>query len=311
MYRQMFVCVMVACSWNQCALSQTMTVHTKSAQQSFEISEIDSITFTGGSNALVADWVSIPAGPYTSGQGDTSKTIPYSYSVMKYEVTNAQYMQYLQEALAAGEITISGTSVMGQYPGDAQWAAGTYVFYELGTNTSSYKYGQINYTGGSFQLTPVSYYANHPVIFVTWFGAWAFVKHYNLRLPTEEEWEKAARGNTGNDYPWGTSVAQGDANYSGSSDTFSEGSTPVGYYNGLLYGSLQTTNRPSPYGAYDMAGNAWEWTDSFYGDVYSSYRVMRGGGWNYSSFYLQSWVRYPNNPTNWYINFGFRCARTD
>jgi formylglycine-generating enzyme required for sulfatase activity len=103
---------------------------------------------------LVTDWVSVPAGAYTYGPGDTAKTIAYNYSVMKYEVTNAQYLQYLQEALAAGEITISGSSVEGQYPWDAQWAAGTKGFYALGSNTSSDKYGQINYSGGNFQLTP-------------------------------------------------------------------------------------------------------------------------------------------------------------
>lgn len=295
-----------------CVLSQTMTVHTKSSSQSFTISDIDSITFSDGSDTTAAEWVSIAAGPYTYGEGDTLKTIAYDYSIMKYEVTNAQYLQYLQEALAAGEITVSGTLVQGQYSGDAFWQAGTRDFYLLGTNSGgSNKFGQINYSGGNFVLTPDNSYANHPVVLVTWFGAWAFAKHYNRRLPTELEWEKAARGNSGYDYPWGNSIAQGDANYSGSGDPFTDGTTPVGYYSGQLYGVFQTADRHGPYGAYDMAGNAWEWTDSFFGGISPSGRVLRGGSWYYGTNYLRSWHRISNGPTYGYSFYGFRCAKTN
>jgi formylglycine-generating enzyme required for sulfatase activity len=263
---------------------------------------------------LVTDWVSVPAGPFTYGPGDTAKTIAYDFSIMKFEVTSAQYMQYLQEALAAGEITVSGTMVQGQYPGDAQWPAGTRDFYSLGRSSPGSKYGHITYEGGTFQLTPDSRYANHPVGYVTWFGAWAFARHYNLRLPTEQEWEKAARGNAGYDYPWGDTITPGDANYSGSGDPFSEGSTPVGYYNGSLYGRFQTTDRSSPYGAYDMAGNVWEWTDSFYGGGAPSIHVLRGGSWRSGTAGLSGWCRsdYYLGPSNWYDNdYGFRCAMVE
>ena len=164
---------------------------------------------------------------------------------------------------------------------------------------------------GTFQLTPDNSYANHPVVYVTWSGAWAFVKHYNLRLPTEQEWEKAARGTSGYDFPWGNSLAQGDANYFRSGDPFSEGTTPVGYYNGSLYGSFQTTNRPSPYGAYDMSGNVWEWTDSFFGGIFANQtnRVSRGGSWGNITDYLPSWIRSYIDPRQGDGTNGFRCAK--
>jgi len=267
----------------------------------------DTVTNTTiGPPTLVTDWVTITAGQYTYGPGDTLKTIAYDFQIMKYEVTNAQYMQYLQEALAAGEITISGSSVQGSIPGE-----GEREYYSLGSNTSAIKFGQIKYSGSAFQLTPDDSYTNHPVVFVTWFGAVAFAKHYNLRIPTEQEWEKAARGTTGFDYPWGESIAQGDANYTASGDTFSEGTTPVGYYNGITYGSFQTTNRPGPYGAYDMAGNAWEWTDSFFGGSIPTDRVLRGGTWNFPTNLLRSWARNNSNPTARFYDNGFRCARTN
>jgi Sulfatase-modifying factor enzyme 1/Secretion system C-terminal sorting domain len=107
-------------------------------------------------------------------------------------------------------------------------------------------------------------------------------------------------------------VAQGDANYAQSGDPFSEGTTPVGYYNGSLYGSFQTTNRPSPYGAYDMAGNVWEWTDSFYKGISPNGRILRGGSWAINSNYLQSWNRLPDNfPTSGSFDFGFRCVTSE
>ena len=261
---------------------------------------------TIGLPALVTDWVAVTAGQYTYGPGDTLKTIAYNFQIMKYEVTNAQYMQYLQEALAAGEITISGSSVMGSVPGE-----GPRALYLLGNNTTSEKYGQIYRPGGTFQLTPNTSYANHPVVYVTWAGAWAFAKYYNLRLPTEQEWEKAARGTTGYDFPWGNSLAQGDANYLQSGDVFTEGTTPVGYYNGSQYGSFQTANRPGPYGAYDMVGNAFEWTESLFGGSFPTDRVLRGGSWNNDPTNLRSWSRFNNllAPLGGNNNIGFRCAK--
>ena len=255
---------------------------------------------------LSTDWVNVIAGPYAYGPGDTLKTIAYSFQIMKYEVTNAQYMQYLNEAFASGEITISGSSVMGSVPGE-----GPRALYHLGNNTTSGKYGQIYRPGGTFQLTPDISYANHPVVYVTWAGAWTFAKHYNLRLPTEQEWEKVARGSTGDDFPWGNSLAPGDANYLQSGDAFTDGTTPVGYYNGSLYGSFQTANRPGPYGAYDMAGNAFEWTESFFGGSYPIDRVLRGGSWSNDPSNMRSWSRFNNviYTQDGGNNIGFRCVK--
>jgi gamma-glutamyl hercynylcysteine S-oxide synthase len=148
-------------------------------------------------------------------------------------------------------------------------------------------------------------------VYVTWFGAWAFAKHYNLRLATGQEWEKAARGTTGYDYPWGNSVSQGDTNFLKSGDALTEGTTPVGYYNGSMYGSLQTTNRFGAYGAYDMVGNVFEWTESFFGGSSPTERVVRGGSWNSDAGNLRSWVRINNffSPQNGYSYVGFRCVK--
>jgi formylglycine-generating enzyme required for sulfatase activity len=256
--------------------------------------------------ALLTDWVDIVAGPYSYGPGDTLKTIAYNFKIMKYEVTNAQYLQYLNEALAAGEITLSSSSVQGSVPG-----VGPGAFYLLGNNTTSQKYGQIYRPGGTFLLTPDSSYANHPVVYVTWAGAWAFAKHYSLRLPTEQEWEKTARGTTGFDFPWGNSVAQGDANFLQSGDAFTDGTTPVGYYNGAQYGNFHTSNRPGPYGAYDMVGNVFEWTESFFGGSAPTERVFRGGSWDSDGLNLRSWSRFYNTfaPLGGSSNIGFRCVK--
>ena len=95
MNHHLVVCCVLACVWCQSALPQTMTVHTKNGQQPFVISEIDSITFSSGSANQVGEWVTVPAGEYTYGEGDTVRTLDYDFSIMKYEVTNAQYLQYL------------------------------------------------------------------------------------------------------------------------------------------------------------------------------------------------------------------------
>jgi len=247
-------------------------------------------------------WVTVNAGEYTYGEGDTVKTIDYDYQVSKYEITNAQYVAYLEEALANGDITVTSTSVEGYYTGDEHWGTGDYEYLDLDDGDC-----QIDYNGSKFSI--ITGYENHPAMEVTWFGANAFAEHFGCSLPTEEEWEKAARGNTGNTFPWGDALDGSRANYYNSSDPYDNGTTPVDYYNGTNHDGFQTTDSPSPYGAYDMAGNVWEWTNSFYGGLHSYYRVVRGGSWSHFTVNLQSWYRLYQNPNN-SGSYGFRLSRT-
>jgi formylglycine-generating enzyme required for sulfatase activity len=279
----------------------TMTVHTSSGDVDFEISEITSITFEDGGGEF--EWCTVPAGDYTYGDPPVVQNISYDFQIMKYEVTNQQYVDYLEEALNAGDITVTTSTVEGYYMGDQNYSAGTYDFLDLDDNDC-----RIDWDGSNFSI--VSGYEDHPVVEVTWFGSWAFAEHYGFSLPTEEEWEKAARGNTGYDYPWGNSIDGSRANYSNSGDPF-EGNdvetTPVGMYNGQIIQGFSTTDSPSSYGAYDLAGNIWEWTDSWLSDS-SSYRVRRGGGWSSGINNLRSWYRGSYIPTSGDGTVGFRCV---
>ena len=218
--------------------------------------------------------VTVPAGEYTYGPGDTVLTIDYDFEIMKYPVTNADFVLYLLDAFPEGD---------GPTPTHVSWNGTTYVVEEG--------------------------YGNHPVVYVSWYQANDFADHYGMRLPTEHEWEKAARGNTGYNYPWGDGITGSYANYLDSGDPWDNGTTPVGFYNGQNYEGFQTSDAPSPYGAYDMAGNVWEWTDSWWGEG-SSVRVLRGGSWSHTTNYCLSWYRdyYYPSISNDYI--GFRLVRT-
>jgi formylglycine-generating enzyme required for sulfatase activity len=185
--------------------------------------------------------------------------------------------------------------VTGYYSGDEIYGAGDYEIYDLNGNN------RITWDGNYFIIE--NGFDEHPVVEVTWFGANAYAEYYSWRLPTEEEWEKAARGMTGYEYPWGDNLSGDRANYYNSGDPWDNGTTPVGYYNG----ENNTTDSPSAYGCYDMCGNVYDWTDSWN----SSDRVLRGGSWNEddkTSF--RSWSGNHNNPTFTDSYTGFRCART-
>lgn len=150
---------------------------------------------------------------------------------------------------------------------------------------------------------------DHPVVGVSWFEAWAYAGWAKKRLPTELEWEKAARGVDGRDYPWGDTFDRSRCN---TAESGIGSTTPV---NRFESGS-------SPYGCHDMAGNAWEWTHSLYKPYpYNGEDgredpkakgawVLRGGSWYVSAERARASTRGRIAPAGRYGYLGFRCAKT-
>lgn len=260
-------------------------------------------------------WASIPAGGFLSGQFDSQANISYDYEIMITDVTIAQYVSFLNSALADGTLKVAGNQVKGFYPGDVfhgvkhevAFPAGDYIYVPTDDPASHF-----TLDGARLQVKPS--YENHPMTNVSWFGAWGYCGYNNTRLPTELEWEKAARGPADNrPYPWGRTIALNNANYYSSHDPFEDMSsygsrtTPVGFYNGLTYDGYQTLDSASPYGLYDMAGNVWQWTGNIYEGQH--YRYMRGGSKDTYDMDLRIWVRNNATPTYYSPDVGFRCAR--
>jgi formylglycine-generating enzyme required for sulfatase activity len=221
----------------------------------------------------------------------------------------------LRAAQASGKVHTNSDEIVGPYPGDVfhrvkhevEIPADDYIFVPLNDPASRF-----TYDGSGFNSLPG--YENHPMTNVSWFGAWGYCGYNSYRLPTELEWEKAARGSTDNrPFPWGEEIALNNSNYYASRDPFEEMSsygsrtTPVGFFNGQNYDGYQTINSASPYGLYDMSGNVWQWTGNIYEGQH--YRYLRGGSKDTYDMDLRLWVRNNSTPTYFSPDVGFRCAR--
>ena len=243
--------------------------------------------------------VLIPAGEFQMGdvasEGSPNEQPVHTVSIDafyidKYEVTNAQYKQFVDANPQWQRDRIDKALHDGSYL--ALW------------NGNDYPNGR----------------ANYPVVYVSWYAAVAYAQWAGKRLPTEAEWEYAARGGlSGKKYPWGNDLDSSKANYNyNAGDT-----TPVGNY------------LPNGYGLYDMAGNVWEWClDEYNADFYAhsprenplsgaitvdwvmnnftdvkTNRVLRSGSWLSYPAALPVSFRSGDTPTNANDVVGLRCVK--
>jgi formylglycine-generating enzyme required for sulfatase activity len=230
------------------------------------------------------EFVRVPAGKFIMGSKDDNKwassdekpqhtvEIPYDYGIARYPVTNKEFARFVE-------------ATQHKHTWVSDWKSKL----------------------------------DHPVVNVTWQDAMDYCKWLNerlhaeirdgeIRLPTEAEWEKAARGERGNEWPWGN---EWDSTKCNSSEGGKHDTTPVGAY---------SPQGDSPYGAADMAGNVLEWCHSLFRsypykaddgreqESGSDLRVLRGGSWYYGRGSARCAFRLKYFPDDWVSNVGFRVV---
>ena len=232
------------------------------------------------------EMVLIPAGSFVMGSntGESDEKPEHTvymdaYYIDKYEVSNEQYELCVLLNVCRRPIDVSS-------------------------------YQRLNYFGSPL-------FVNYPVINVTFEMARAYCEDWRgARLPTEAEWEKAARGSDGSTYPWGDEIDCSNANYRDKACGRVRDTTPVTSF----------ANGVSDYGVYNMSGNVWEWVKDWYSPAYylnsppinptgpehavvGIYYIKRGGSFRDEGQKLRTTNREKNDPTNYGSNLGFRCVR--
>jgi len=234
--------------------------------------------------------VLVPAGAFTMGSDgkaideDASERPVHTvnlpaFRIDRNEVTTAEFCRFLNTAKTTQDA--QGHAFLGPEP-----------------------YRPIALVAG--QWVPIPGREAFPVTAVTWYGAAAYAAWAGKRLPTEAEWEKAARGSDGRKFPWGASMDYGRMRF-GQDSIGPVGTKPEG---------------ASPYGCLDMAGNVWEWTSSAFrpypyvaGDgredpALSERRVARGGSWTGEPHIAHAAYRFRPFPDFAHAYLGFRCVRS-
>lgn len=215
-----------------------------------------------------------------------------SFYIDRYEVTNEQYASFLTEAFTANMVYLSGNP--------------EFDVYRIGTGLlllqMSSDFCQINFNGTTEEFIVKDENESLPVVEVSWHGASFYAEYYGERLPTEQEWEKAARGivdvfgsiegvGVGYPYPWGDALPT--ASLANFNQIHGAPSRVDAYPTGMSW-----------FGAFNMAGNVWEWTATTIG----TNRVLRGGGYISDAELLRTAYRSLSDPVITSRDIGFRCA---
>ncbi|MCP4896694.1 MAG: formylglycine-generating enzyme family protein [bacterium] len=265
-------------------------------------------------NEGYGEYVLVPSGEFLMGDNfdeGHADEIPVQsvfvdgFYISRHKATNADYRRFIEA---------------GGYTNEAYWQLGG--FGESGDAPDYWE--DTRYWGGGLEGNDA-----HPVVGVSWFEANAYCSWLSIetgavfRLPTEAEFEKAARGTEQPRYPWGNSIDPSCASFDSGEPRETLRLTPVGFFNGEVRGDLQTKDSVSPYGAYDMAGNTSEWCSDWYGrDYYTNSpvanpkgpssgvsRVLRGGGYIDSAYYQRSASRHRKGAHFKSNKASFRCVR--
>jgi sulfatase modifying factor 1 len=236
-----------------------------------------------------------------------------AFAIDRYEVTNAQYRKFLAVVATTGDAAYAHP----EQPKGKDHTPRYWKNFNPLLKDPAYarlaQYSAATFTGD-----------NTPVIGVDWFDAYAYAKWAGKRLPTEAEWELAARGNDGRRWPWGNDWQWGLCNIVGEkfgADVRAKGKEKDGYIYPAPVGSYAAGR--SPFGCDDMAGNAAEWCADWYaadsyqtdvaenphGPATGTERAVRGGSSQNFPSYVRCAVRFHHEAEFRSFTLGFRCAK--